>query len=191
MLLNAASRQYILNTALEHAFGARLKAKDLEYDRIAMAIYNALFTKAQQEHINALPKCFYVTGKCHRVNVAGQRREWRFNGTAENTGVLTSLLRLPADEWREIGVLRMDKHEALINRIAEYDAMSKKLNEERGKAESTLNALLKSLRTVEALKEAWPEGHRFYKGVKAAVPTPPGLPAVAMADLNKMLGVAA
>ena len=192
MILNAASRQFILNTALESAFDKRKIALDNEYDRIAMALYNALFTKTQQEHINALPKCFYRTSNgMYRFNAGGQWRDWRFNGTGERGGPVTNTLRLPSDTWETIGSLTQDKHGALIERISAYDAASATLKTEKSKAETTLIALLKSIRTLEQLKEVWPEGHKFYKGAKAAVPTPPGLPAIAMQDLNNMLGIAA
>lgn len=193
MLLNAMSRQYILNEALSHAFDKRLKARETEYDRIALAIYNALFTKKQQETINQLPKCFYHTGACMRFNMAGQDREWKCNndGKKYTGGPLTAELRLPASNgWERIGVLTQDKHADLIERISSYDAMSKQYKDDRAKAEETLKQLLKGTKTLEQLKEVWPEGHAFYKGTKAAVPTPPGLPAIAMRDLNKMLGIA-
>jgi hypothetical protein len=193
MLLNSASRQFILNTALESAFGKRKLALDVEYDRIAKAIYDALFTKTQQEHINALPKCFYTTGTSHRFNMGGERHDWAFNGDGSTGGPVTNTLRLPADTWTGIGTLTMDKHRALIARGSGHDYQhdKKTLAAERDKAEKTLMALLKGVRTLEQLKDVWPEGHKFYKGAKAAVPTPPGLPAIAMADLNKMLGIAA
>lgn len=191
MLLNSASRQYILNEALGHAFGKRKLDLDNEYDRIAKQIYDALFTRTMQEHINALPKSWFVCGTTHRVNVGGHRREWKFNGTGEHGGPKTDQLRLPTNTWSEIGVLTHDKNRDLIERIATYDVDKKALDDEKGRAEHTLMALLKGLKTVEQLKEVWPEGHRFYKGVKAAVPTPPGLPAIAMADLNKLMGLTA
>ena len=191
MILNQASRQFVLNEALSSAFGKRMVALDVEYDRIAKAIYDAVFSKPMQEHINALPKAFYTTGHSHRINVGGERREWKFNGDGSTGGPVTNTLRLPSDSWAEIGTLTQAKHAALIERISTYDDDRMALKSERARAETTLTALLKGVRTLEQLKEVWPEGHKFYKGAKAAVPTPPGLPAIAMADLNKMLGLAA
>ena len=192
MLLNSASRQFIRNAALASAFDKRKTALGVEYDRIAKAVYDALFTKTQQEHINALPTPFYTTDNgTHRFNAGGRLRCWRFNGTGETGGPITNTLRLPNETWSALGTLTQDKHAALIERISTYWDTSKKLNEEQEKAERTLMALLKGVRTLEQLKEVWPEGHKFYKGAKAAVPTPPALPAIALADLNKMLGLAA
>jgi hypothetical protein len=192
MLLNAMSRQYILNGALDHAFGARKKALEIEYEKIAVAVYNALFSHDVQKCINALPKCFYREGGTVHLNVAGQRYQWSFTNKDQIPGApVTASYKLPTDTWHELGTLTPAKHNALITRIHAYHEDRDTLKNERTKAEITLTQLLKGTKTLEQLKGVWPEGIKFYKNVKAAVPTPPGLPAVAMADLNKMLRIAA
>lgn len=189
MILNAASRNHILQKALQHAFAKRERDRDNEYDRIAKMIYDALFSKKVQEAIALLPKCWYITGHSHRLNVAGQQREWKFNGTGEHGGPRTMDLRCPDDSWTTLGVLTHDKHAALIERIAEYDKTSTALSTEIKKTTATLDALLKSVRTLESLGQVWPEGKKLYHDVNVAVPTPPGLPMVALIDLNKSLGL--
>lgn len=191
MLLNAMSRQYILNEALSHAFDKRKHAMEVEYERIATAIYDAFFTRKQQATINDLPKCFYREGGTVRFNMAGQNREWTFSNKDQIKGApVTAFFKLPSETWHPVGALSQAKHAALIERIVSYDLDKAVYKEDRNKAEKTLIQLLKGTKTLEQLKEVWPEGVKFYKGTKAAVPTPPGLPAIAMADLNKMLGVA-
>lgn len=192
MLLNLASRQYILNEALDHAFTKRKIALDTEYDRIAKALYDAAFPKSLQEHISALPATWYETNCNPSFNVGGHSRQWSFNGKGEHGAPRTNNLRLPKHSgWNTIGTISHPKHSELIERIATYDAAMQKYREERSSTDNSLRALLKGTKTLEQLKEIWPEGEKFYKGTKAAVPTPPGLPAVAMSDLNKMLGLAA
>lgn len=189
MILNSTSRNHILQKAIQHAYAKREKALGVEYDRIAKAIYEALFTKKVQEAVALLPKAWYKTGHTYRINVGGQTREWKFNGTGEHGGPVTMELRLPSDPWHGIGTLTQDKHAALIERISEYDSEAAKLKAELTKTTSTLDALLKSVRTLEALGQVWPEGKRLYHDVSVAVPTPPGLPMIAMVDLNKALGL--
>lgn len=191
MLLNAMSRQYILNEALSHAFDKRKHTIEIEYERIATALYDAFFTRKQQAIIADLPKAFYREGGTVRFNMAGQSREWSFTNKDQIKGApVTAFFKLPSEVYRHIGTLTQDKHAALIERIVSYDRDNAAHKEARHKAETTLMQLLKGTKTLEQLADVWPEGVKFYKGTKAAVPTPPGLPAVAMADLNKMLGVA-
>lgn len=190
MILNSVSRNHILKKAMQHAYAKRERDRDNEYDRLAKAIYEALFSKKVQDAIALLPNCWYVTGHSHRLNVGGQTREWKFNGTGEHGGPRTGELRLPAETWTSIGVLTQDKHAALIERISEYDKTANDLKSEMTKTEATLRSLLASVRTLEALGTVWPEGKKLYHDVSVAVPTPPGLPMIAMVDLNRALGLA-
>lgn len=115
------------------------------------------------------------------VNVAGQRREYYWNGDDNYD---------PSDYHEKLcpdrsATLTADDH--LTEQLWAIDDAAKALKDEREQLTVSLNAVLDSVSTDKQLIAVWPEAVAFIPAAERA--SSPQLPALPIADLNRMIGL--
>lgn len=116
------------------------------------------------------------------VNVAGQKRVFYFNGNIDHDDSTPSVSkRRPY----YCSVLQAD--DPLTERLYAIDHDRQMLKAEIEQLSASLWAVLNSVSTDKKLIEIWPEALAFIPAAEKA--NTPQLPALPIADLNKMLGL--
>lgn len=88
-----------------------------------------------------------------------------------------------------LGVITIVKHKALVERVRDWQSKVEKEKTDYETAVKTLDTLLKSVSTIEKLKQYWPEGKDFFSSPPCQTRAASGVPAVQIEALNKMLGI--
>lgn len=188
MLLNHLSRDYIFKQAMKISFDKResdLRKRDIA---IGNKVWKLLFGKFAA-HINALPSSWYSQGDADATNNSMNGNEFTVNICGEQHRLRTDQ-RLPARSgWGYVVGTSTDR--GILDEVHAHSEDWAAFHSDKRKATETLQAVLKSVKTTEKLLEVWPEGKRCLKGIDAFIPTPPGVPALLVSDMNKMLGLAA
>lgn len=119
-----------------------------------------------------------------RVNVAGQSRRMYFNGSVNRSdGEPPSVYkRVPAD-----GAVTLLADDPLTEQLYDIDHDAAALKSEREQLTVSLWAVLDSVTTDKRLVEVWPEAVAFIPAAERAAS--PQLPALPIADLNRMIGL--
>jgi hypothetical protein len=172
-------RAQIRNIALTHGFEKRLKALEESELQLTNNIWEALWGK-HREAIEALPKGWYLEMDDTRTipfTIGGEHTYLKVN----------TKLRWPSITYNAFRI----NDRQVVRMWHDHAEEKKKYDEEYRVAHATLDAMLKGYRTIESLRDGWPEGKAFYKNIERLIPTPPGLPAVQIVKLNEMLGIAA
>ena len=99
-------------------------------------------------------------------------------------------LAIPHHVWHSpLGVLTLAKNQKLVERVRDWQGKVEKEKTDYTTAILTLNQLLKSVSTVEKLKQYWPEGKDFFSSPPCQTRAASGVPAVQIEALNRMLGI--
>ena len=176
MILTNHMRAKIANAAIADAFGKRETALATAEDLVAVKTFEHLIPAKNRAAMAVLPEDYFPMRSVVKVNVGGRSIELK---AAKD-------VRFPYKyEWSRIAVFLPD-HEIAIE-IDQHLRAKEKLAEEKKTALAAVEALLRSVTTVEKLRTVWPDGEPFYRDV---TPAPkPSLPALVVDDVNKMLGL--
>jgi len=193
MRLNTEMRLEIMRFAIAKLDKQRQSFAKVE-QQLLVECYNAVVPQATRDKIEELEK-FPVVG-----------HKWFEYATALTFNVAGQTVRLgqaniipPAEKiefaspyhcWHQtIGTLTLAKHKALVERVRDWQGKTEKEKAAYGTARKTLQQLLKSVSTVEKLKQYWPEGKDFFSSPPCQTRAASEVPAVQIEALNKMLGI--
>lgn len=122
-----------------------------------------------------------------RFNVAGQTVALGQNHLPSGKHIMFAV---PHNFWHQnLGTFTVDKHPSLVARVRDWQGKVENEEANYKLAVKTLDALLKSVSTVEKLKQYWPEGRDFFSSPPCQTRAASGVPAVQIEALNKMLGI--
>jgi hypothetical protein len=156
------------------------------YNAVVPAATRVLIADLDKHIVNGYAWVRY--DEIFQFNVAGQTVSL---GQANITDA-TLRIRLPAPYriWHTpLGVITLDKHKKLVERVRDWQGKVEQENMDFETAVKTLDCLLKSVSTVEKLKQYWPEGKDFFSSPPCETRAASGVPALQIEALNKMLGI--
>jgi Nucleotide modification associated domain 5 len=192
MRLNGEMRTEIKRFALAKLDKERQLFAEVE-QKLLIDCYNAVVPLATQKMIAALEKArvggnpWVAYNSATSFNVAGQRV---YLGQINIPVDKRITVALPSGLWSgPLGTITMDKHAKLVERVRDWQGKVEKEKADYETAVKTLDLLLKSVSTVEKLKQYWPEGRDFFSSPPCQTRAASGLPAVQIEALNKMLGI--
>lgn len=167
-------REGIVKNTIEHTYNKEETALDEREYKLADKAYHVLYSKAQIAHMEALGERFINKNIVISVNLGGLRnrlelKEPRFMEDSQYCNPVV------AD-----GKLRED--------IEKFFDDSKEHSEKVNRASVNLMAMLESVQSFKKLRAVWPEGEKFYD-MYDVDSEKPGVPAVIVQDINKMLGL--
>ncbi|SFJ68625.1 Nmad5 family putative nucleotide modification protein [Methylobacterium brachiatum] len=178
--LTNQDRDNVVKAAIQASFTDRHRALKVEEDRLARRCYDAVFSEKVRKAVAVIPAGWLRADTCLRFNVGGMNIRLDVAGEG---------LRVPSQQWNceRLGNVA---DESLIAEVQAFLQARDGLKAEREKAQQSLKALLYSVTTLRALRDLWPEGEPFFRGL-ASKTGAPGLPAPQIAELNAMLGLPA
>jgi hypothetical protein len=176
-IVTSHHQDLILEAALKDAFGKRLAEMEARTQSLALEVYMANTTPEERKMVAKLAKIspHYLQRKDDRVvlNCGGLSVDLLLKEPVYTCWNYNNRLVIKDDMAKEV-------REAIFARD--------KLREERLEAKKKLLQLLKSARTFKQLAALWPEGVKYYEGMDNPVERK-GLPAIAVAEVNKALGL--
>lgn len=191
MRLNANMRAQVVMKALDHTFKKRLADNNKE----ALALGNACWMEVWgdvQRHINKLPKPWYEDEKLKAdksvVSPYGPGYNVTFNVGGQRVAFFCDK-RLPTNHSYNNSTMVI-KDQVLIDRVRAWQGATEDLKKNYATAYETLTAMLKAQPTYERLEKDWPEGRPFYKSLPVDYPYQHQVPALQVAALNHLLGLA-
>jgi hypothetical protein len=178
--LTNQDRDSVVKAAIQESFTERHRALKAEEDRLARRCYDTVFPASVRKAAASMPAGWLRSDTCLRFNVGGLNIRLDIAGDG---------LRVPSQQWNceRLGNVA---DEALIVEVQAFLQARDGLKAEREKAQQSLKALLYSVTTLKALRDLWPEGEPFFRGL-ASKTGAPGLPAPQITELNAMLGLPA
>lgn len=179
MRLNSNARDRIISQAMAGTFEKQKHALEVRETALCEKLYNTIVPPKLRKQIADLPPGWISLSGKVRFNVGGQ------------TVDLCHKAGLPTKHGYHCytGPVGVVTDVALIDLVRKLQGDMEDYKSSRARAEATLKALLAGIASTETLRKAWPEGKKFYADIETSVPTPPGLPAVRVQELNAMLGL--
>lgn len=175
--LNNYTRDDIIIAAISAAYDKKFKAIQEEEHEVGMLLYKASFKEKVLEAVDAIPKEWLRQDSCLRFNCGGH--DLRF--------VVKKAVPVPYS--RDCNRLENFDHKSPSTILAqEFCERKRALEEERNDAKRQLKSIVYSCRTIKKLKEIWPQGDKFYSAYMVEQGKP-GLPAVQVENINKLLGL--
>lgn len=196
MKLSKAVKEAILEAALKKAGIPEKKAAiRARYAELAETVRVRYVTPEQDAIIEEARRIIKPVTEAHphfriedpannnmQVNVAGFKRHFYFNGNMDSDDSTQSVYkRRPYSN----PVLQAD--DPLTEQLYSIDHDSKQLKSEIEQLTTSLWAVLNSVSTDKRLIEIWPEAVAFIPAAEKA--NTPQLPALPIAELNKLIGL--
>lgn len=178
-------REGIVANTIAHTFKKQREDAAKEHARLALKAYKEQYTPAQIKAMENLGKRF-IGEECKIfLNLNGLRRQLYFSGKDRVAKASELVYKLMEESQYNKPLVPSD---ALRLEIEAFLDKESDLNETISKAEVNLMAMLDSVQTFKKLRSIWPEGEKFYD-MYDVDSEKPGVPAVFVADINKMLGL--
>lgn len=187
MRLNAEMRAEIKRFAMAQLNKERQTFALIEQE-LMVECYNIVVPKATRDAIAALGAKWFKHDGSLSFNVAGQTVRFTQANLANPKKIIPFPVP-PHHQYDTLGVIAYDKHKKLVDRIRDWQGKVEKEQADYETAVKTLDQLLKSVSTVEKLKQYWPEGKDFFSSPPCQARAASGVPAVQIEALNKMLGL--
>ncbi len=198
MRLNKQVKEAILAAALEKAgipakemairsrYAQWAEAVRVRYvTPLALAAFDVMVSAAKDipEGVCDRPSLNTECG-IRNANVAGQSRDVFFNGVLSYPNWASGRISLVAPSYGTVTLLADDP---LTEQLYAIDHDAATLKSEREQLTVSLRAVLNSVTTDKKLIEVWPEAVAFIPAAERAATVQ--LPALPIADLNKMIGL--
>lgn len=181
MRLTNNIRQEIVRNAMALRFDKLQKEINLEENVMAEKVYDHFVTKEMVDAITVLEKSgLSFFGKKAIAFIV-------YLDSYEIKMCMSGKSRVMPAGWHEFNMHTRNDGK-LAKDVLEFHHRRKQLSADREKAERQLMVLLKSVYSTDSLAKVWPEGAKLY----SSPPLPKamaGLPAVQIAELNKMIGL--
>jgi Nucleotide modification associated domain 5 len=179
MKLTNWQRDKIIAAAIASKFQKQEKDFIKREDALARKAYNHLFDEGLRRKIKSMPDKWFQKCGSMRFNVGGQQHYLQLS---EN-----KMLPTPYESHCALlGVL----DGAIGDEVRAFANEKEQAKTDKRTAEAKLKSLLYSISTLKRLKELWPEGAEFYKGMDEDA-VKGGLPALRFDDVNQLLGIKA
>jgi di/tripeptidase len=173
--LSQKIREMIRDKAVTESFQPRADALKKREAKLAVECYNAVFPKKVRDAVSQVPEAWFLSCACLRFNAAG----WNVTLTAEK--------KMPtpfSHGCANLGSLTGD----LADKAQAIAQEKTTLEEEFRSAKAKMLAFLEGFASFKQLREAWPEGKKFYADFDVEH-VAPGVPAVITTEINNMLGL--
>lgn len=187
-------RRAIADAMIKHRFSD--EAADLIADQraFALAVYDDIYKRKDRDAMAALPDGWLPTIDRISVFFGGQKTVLNLNGTfwvASDFEILRPAVesverRVPFSHWSERKAHAYDAGHRLSERFSKIESRMQKFVEDCRAANRQVLGALGKAGTIKSLCAAWPEATPFCAPFDAARPQ---LPAVPVAQLNRMLGL--
>jgi hypothetical protein len=168
-------RERIAKKAVFATFQPKKDAIVKRENKLAIECYNAVFPKNIRDVVFKVPPEWLQHCVCLRFNVNG----WNIYLNAGK-----QMATPQSSKCESLGTLTGE----LATRVQDFSQEKKTLEEDYDSAQVKLLGFLEQFRTFKKLKEAWPEGEKFYKEFDVERPSA-NVPAVITKDINTMLGL--
>lgn len=178
-------REGIVANTIAHTFKKQREDAAKEHARLALKAYKEQYTPAQIKAMDNLGERFIETEFKIYLNLNGLRRQLYFGGKERVNSMKEHVSKMMEHNQYNKPLVPSD---ALRMEIEAFLDRESDLNETIGKAEVNLMAMLESVQSFKKLRAIWPEGEKFYD-MYDVDSEKPGVPAVFVADINKMLGL--
>lgn len=176
-----SDRSAIKKAALAQRFDKDFKRLKKTEEQLAKRCYEEAFPVAIRNAAARLPDNWLDRADGMSFNVGGENIHF-------NAG---KKYAVPHNSYRYHATGEAVTSPALVQAVSDWKLEKAALESERETTEATLSALLEKCNTVRTLKEVWPQGERFWKDIDFEGREIGGVPAIAMENLNKSLGLAA
>lgn len=198
--LNAHIRASIVSAALRHRFADEALEISEEHAAVANAAYLAQYTPAKLKQLEALPADWCNWSESFQGNFGGQQHTFYFSGYNHrwNRSTWEQYCKIPKSVdmedqkvWRRRFLGKKPAFSGgtpIVDRVRKYVTMVEKFNENHLKVRHTIEGTLSQYTMLNALVKAWPEIEQFVPKVEQQIIQ---LPAIPVAELNKMLELAA
>lgn len=174
--LTKEMRSQITRAAILEAYKKKFDDMAKLESRLAIEAYNHIFPKKVRDQALAMPDKWVRLDSCLRINAGG----WDLQLHCEKS------LPVPytGGGCGRLGSISGD----LAIKIQDFSTAKKQAKEDYRNAEIKLTGFLSSFTTVKRLKDAWPEGKKYYESFDVTR-NPDQLPAVITTEINAMLGL--
>jgi hypothetical protein len=177
MKLTKEIRERIVGMATGEYFTPKKKAIDAQEHDLGMELYHHVFNADELAKVSALPRFWLRHDGCLRFNCGGY--DIRFT-------VKTAVPVPYSTHCASLGSVTG----ALSDKAQAFAQSKQDLGRDYDRAKIALMKMLESVSTVKRLKQIWPEGEKFYAQY-LDTPERPGVPAIQVTEINKMLGLGA
>lgn len=179
MRLNQHDRNYIVKRAVTARFDPIRESLKKEEAQLGRELYDHVYSPKVRAWTKAAPKGWLYEDECLRFNLCGLQVSVSVPGglPVPHNGGSCRPQRIP--------VLDEDLRDRYLNLQDRIKAESA----EREQVRASLVGMLSRVGTIAKLKEVWPEGLPFYDDLQPRERI--DVPALQVADINKMLGLAA
>lgn len=183
MKLTNATREHIINTAMQQAFEARDRAQENAITALADAVYRHEYA-AIEKIANKLPQGWCNADKNIYIEAAGF--SWRGNGDASERLGMSKSRRLPINQ--NCNPVKIGGAHPLNDQAQAVAEEHKAIGRDKDALRAKLRAVVCAATTVEKLLDAWPECEAL---LPASTPKPAGalVPVELVPELNKALGI--
>lgn len=181
MRLTNDIRRSICKDAIKAAFDGRNEEINKQEAALAIKVYEQVIPQEEREAIDRIHECWFGTSSSLYLNVA----------SSHVTLSSDRYFRVPEKEYGKNNWSRIFatiKAGPLADEIMTFCNAKEDLNKEQTTAERAIDALLSSATTLKALMAAWPEGEPYWSKYLDQ-PEKPGLPALQVSEVNRMLGL--
>ena len=171
-------RTSIANRATEAAFKSRIADHKKAENTLGMQLFRHVFDEKTLKAVAKVPTAWFRQDCCLRFNCAGYDLTFRLDKPVSapySGGGFCSRLGTVTGE--------------LAERAQKHAQDGEKLTKERNAAYEAVMTMLNSVSSIAQLEKAWPEGKEFYS-MYAEAREGSNLPAIKVAEINKMLGLA-
>lgn len=187
-----SDKEVIKNKAMDFRFKKPFEDLRIREERLLYECYDHAVPAEVRRHVKKLPREWVGHNDCAKFNVGGRsiqfcNRDFLVHDESKKVKAERIVVPHSYSSWEILGEAITDQR--LVEKVDAYLSDKKELEELKAKTGTSLGALLDKCNTVKALKEAWPEGERFWKDIDFEGRTPTGVPAIAMETLNKELGL--
>ncbi len=175
--ITKSMREGIVKNALEHTFGkAEEKIKE-DFRKLADKAYNEKYSKAQQKLMVELGEEFLAKNDRIFVNIRGERHALSMS---------EERLTDRQSNWHDKAFVPSNKlSDDIYDLLQEKDTLKEKMNQ----ADIQLSAMLETVVSFKKLRAVWPQGEKFFDMYDVDSESKPGVPAVVITELNKVLGL--
>lgn len=173
-------RDSILSRAISEAFADKKKAIASEEEALAIKLYKAVVPADEIKAAKAMKSGWIRKDRCLRFNAGGYSLNLCLRSRDDDTG-------LPVKYGNSCNTIGSVTGE-LATEAQLFANKKEKLRTEETQAVTKMRAFLNSFTTMKKMKEAWPEGKKFYSMFDVERKKD-NLPAIVTKEINAMLGL--
>lgn len=180
--LTNSMRDSILSRAISEAFAVREKVIAGAEEALAIKCYKAVMPADEIKAAKAMKPGWIRQDRCLRFNAGGYSVNlcMRSREGEEDRGLPVKY----SNSCNQIGAVTGE----LAAEVQKFSHAKEQMKTEREQARNKMRAFLYSFTTINKIKEAWPEGKKFY-GMFDVERKKDNLPAIVTKEINAMLGL--